>query len=80
MLNVLVGTADSPLMLFASAFELRGSRRLAMSAFGARPDMPFKRNNFRFTRCGRHDAVPFAQSFAKLERGVQRKFEAQSTD
>jgi hypothetical protein len=32
------------------------------------------------TRCGRHDAVPFAQSFANLERGAQRQFEAQSTD
>ena len=31
------------------------------------------------TRCGRHDAVPFAQSFVKLERGAQRQFEAQST-
>jgi hypothetical protein len=30
------------------------------------------------TRCGRHDTVPFAQSFAKLQRGAQRQFEAQS--
>jgi hypothetical protein len=33
------------------------------------------------TRCRRHDAVPFAQSFAKLQRAApQRQFEAQSTD